>query len=754
MSKKDFYDEQQYISLKRIIPKYLILIVVGYITAFFLTSQLLYENGYIVHIIIDLFYTFIALSTFLLVWNSYKDTTVVFRQLGFGMLMVAIFNSINVYLHLNPVVPVYMHTDLSVKFCLVGRLVESLIILSLSLNWKEMTTNKWKKLFQVLFFTFGISYAIVLYPDILPTMLGEQGLTAEKVVFEYIIIGISILNLYNLSYRIRDKNENTCKYIFMSLLFVITSELIFIIDNTINGFSMVYGHLIRVVYYYYLYKAVYVCSIEHPYRKLEEAYSEQEKANARIKEMSDTLNNTLDDLPIGILKYEHDNRVKYMNKQLEEILACDKNDFYELKMDELFKAIPIVEGDVNIYQLIEESDNNSVNTIIGIKNLKNEYVKLSITSQKIRSGVIMYINEVKRQQEIKYFHLQTQTILNALSNAILIIDKNKKIILHNETFQKIFEIEKLEIIGMDLKEFHDIIGFKGHSLAELLTVREGHIQPQGLSITTLKGNKLELLNYRAPIINVEDEIIGAISIFTDITEIRKYQHIIQQQEKLALIGQMAAGIVHEIKNPMATIKGLSQLISVRTKLDKVKEYSDVIDSTIDDVTNVVNEFLSFARPKPAVIARTSINKIVESMQLITETQCYTKNIRSQFHYSSLPMEISADEMKIKQVMLNITENAIFALEMVELPELIVSTYYDVDLKEGVIKIADNGIGMSPEVVGKIGTPFFTTKEKGTGLGLGICYEIMREHKGRIDVESEEGKGTVFKIIFTQIEDLL
>jgi two-component system, sporulation sensor kinase E len=74
--------------------------------------------------------------------------------------------------------------------------------------------------------------------------------------------------------------------------------------------------------------------------------------------------------------------------------------------------------------------------------------------------------------------------------------------------------------------------------------------------------------------------------------------------------------------------------------------------------------------------------------------------------------------------------------------------------EGIVKITDNGIGMNPEVLGKIGTPFFTTKEKGTGLGLGISYEIMHEHKGRIEVESEEGKGTTFKVVFTQIEDLI
>ncbi|MGE5679000.1 MAG: two-component system sensor histidine kinase NtrB, partial [Pseudomonadota bacterium] len=308
--------------------------------------------------------------------------------------------------------------------------------------------------------------------------------------------------------------------------------------------------------------------------------------------------------------------------------------------------------------------------------------------------------------------------------------------------------------GMQLEDFNKLIGFKGTPLTAILNSREKVLRPQEISFYTFEGKKLELLNYMAPIVNVEDEIIGAISICSDITEIKKQHHIMQQQEKLAMIGQMAAGIVHEIKNPLATIKGLSQLISYKANEVKVKEYSEVINSAIDDITKVVNEFLSFAKPKPTVIAKTTINKIVESMQLITETQCYTKNIKSRFNYSSCPMEITADEIKIKQVILNITENAIVAMENTKAPELVVSTYYDSDKSEGVIRISDNGIGMRPEIVEKLGTPFFTTKEKGTGLGLGVSYQIMNEHKGRIEVESMEGIGTVFRIIFTQIEDML
>lgn len=753
MSRISLYDEQRYLFIVEIIPRYLFIVAAGYFTAIF-TTKLWVENVALVHTIMELFCIFIAISTFFIIWHSYSDTFGIFRVFGFGMLSVAIFNSFHTYLSLINMGAVQHEYELSVRFWAVGMLVESLTILYLSLNLKETIVKKWKRLFLVLFITFGISYALIIYSDNLPSMFEIQGTTVNKIIFDCIIIFISIISLHNLKFKLKDENDKTYKYLFMALLFVISSQIVLIRYDAINGLNNMYAHILRVVYYFYLYKAVYVCAIEHPYKKLAEAYLEKENANERIKEISDGLNNTLDAVPIGILNFDKDSRVKYMNKQLEEILACNRNDYYGLKLAELKEYFPIIDTEGNLAQSIDGRSNNSERAIIGIRNLKNEYVKLSITSQNIENEVLIYIYAVKREQEIKYFHLQTQTILNAVSNAILMIDNNKKIILYNDAFKRICELDKLEILGMDLDRFNEMISFKARSLVDMLTKKKALEHPEEITITTYKGNRIEMLNYMAPIVNVEGVIIGAISIGTDISEIKKHQHNMQQQEKLALIGQMTAGIVHEIKNPLATIKGLSQLISAKTQMNKIKEYSNVINSAIDDITNVVNDFLTFAKPKPTVITRTSINKIVESMQLITETQCYTKNIRSQFHYSSCPMEITADEIKIKQVVLNISENAIFALEGVESPELVVSTYYNVDKMEGVIEVSDNGTGMGPEVLYKLGTPFFTTKEKGTGLGLGISYQIMEEHNGRIEVESEEGKGTIFRIIFTQIEDLL
>ncbi|HYF82854.1 MAG TPA: MASE3 domain-containing protein [Clostridia bacterium] len=735
--------------------RYMLIILVSYIIAFFATPVLWVKNVHVLHTLMELMCIFNALATFLIIWNTYKRSFSVNHILGFGFLAVAVFDSFHTYYWFAARELAQGYLDLTTRYWIIGRLVEALVLVAVSLKHREFRINKWIGLSFVLISSFGLSLAVLFFPSLMPAMLIENRPAPVKIALEYVVIALALFSLYNLKDKLKDENSISYKYVFIALLFIIPAELSFTMYNGITSFYNMYGHILKILCYYFMYKAVYVSCVEYPNKKLEEAYDKLEKTNKKINEIDETLNDTLDALPIGIINFNPDNTVKYVNKRLEEILDCDKNNLYGIMAEDIFQVFSKAEKEkMNLFQMTSKNGNEPLKTMSIYKTRTGEYVKLSIISQKIRNGMLLYLNEVKKEQDMRNFHLQTQTILNAVSNCVLMTDQDKKIILSNEAFNKVFEINDIDIIGMSLDEFNEIIDLKAFELSEVLINGEEFDHPREMTITSLKGNRRELLVYATPIRDVESELIGMISVFTDITEIKKQQHNMQQQEKLALIGQMTAGIVHEIKNPLATIKGLSQLIKLKATSDKVKEYSNVINSAIDDVTKVVNEFLSFAKPNPTFKIRTSLNRIVESMKLITETQCYTKNIKSQFHFSSCPIEITADEIKIKQVILNITENAIAAMENVELPELIVSTYYMPESGEGVIKIVDNGIGMSPDVLNKIGTPFFTTKEKGTGLGLGISYQIMNDHNGRIEVESEEGKGTTFKILFSQIENLI
>ena len=206
---------------------------------------------------------------------------------------------------------------------------------------------------------------------------------------------------------------------------------------------------------------------------------------------------------------------------------------------------------------------------------------------------------------------------------------------------------------------------------------------------------------------------------------------------------MAAGIVHEIKNPLTAIKGFSQLIKYKDQDEKMREYAAMIDRETEIINNFISDFLTFARPSPPDLKQISLNKIVKSMKLIIDTNTFIRDIKVSFDLSPVDKLIVADANQLRQVILNIVKNAMEAVVDNEGSEIKISTKYHRRTKEMSVTIYNNGKAMTAEEKLMVGTPFFTTKAKGTGLGLSICFQIIKEHNGRIEIESEEGVGTSF-----------
>ncbi|QNB45023.1 GHKL domain-containing protein [Thermanaerosceptrum fracticalcis] len=232
---------------------------------------------------------------------------------------------------------------------------------------------------------------------------------------------------------------------------------------------------------------------------------------------------------------------------------------------------------------------------------------------------------------------------------------------------------------------------------------------------------------------------------SDITILKKEQQREQQQEKLALLGQMATGIVHEIKNPLTSILGFSQVITLKSQDEKIKGYARLIEIEVHGLNKIVSDFLAFAKPRSPILNEVSLNDIVDSMKLMLETNVVGKGIKISYHLGENIKPVMADENQIKQVILNIVKNAIDVLKGTDNPEIKISSGYSQIMNESFITIFNNGKSMSEEEKRMVGTPFFTTKKKGTGLGLSICHQIMKEHGGRIDFESEPGIGTSFTL---------
>lgn len=222
---------------------------------------------------------------------------------------------------------------------------------------------------------------------------------------------------------------------------------------------------------------------------------------------------------------------------------------------------------------------------------------------------------------------------------------------------------------------------------------------------------------------------------------------INEEQKLAAIGQMATGIAHEIRNPLTTIKGFVQLLmryEINHEGSVRGEYLKIIDSEIERLNDLLNELIQFAKPIKPKLVTTDINKLINEMRILLESQCFNKDIELVVNSSLKMPEILCDDNQIKQVIINVSLNSIDAMKKSTKKVLQLGTFYD--LKNIYIKISDSGLGIKKEIIEKLFEPFFTTKEHGTGLGLSVCNTIIQNHGGLIQVSSSAEKGTEFLII--------
>ena len=231
-----------------------------------------------------------------------------------------------------------------------------------------------------------------------------------------------------------------------------------------------------------------------------------------------------------------------------------------------------------------------------------------------------------------------------------------------------------------------------------------------------------------------------LSIGTDISDKKEEQEkLLQKSEKLALLGQMAAGIAHEIRNPLTSIKGFVQLFKSNSQKD---EYFDIVLSELDRINGIVGEFLVLAKPTADIFEKQDLTKLINEVILLSSTQSILNNVEIAAENNLHAPMIHCEKNQLKQVFLNIIKNAIEA--MPSGGKLNIKVFK----KTGntiSIQFIDQGVGISEDRISSLGEPFYTTKEKGTGLGLMICYKIIENHNGRLIVESKVGEGTKIEI---------
>lgn len=226
-------------------------------------------------------------------------------------------------------------------------------------------------------------------------------------------------------------------------------------------------------------------------------------------------------------------------------------------------------------------------------------------------------------------------------------------------------------------------------------------------------------------------------------ELQKTFEQLLQAEKLSSLGELSAGIVHEVRNPLAAIKGAVEILEDELKPDSPRrEFSALAKKEVERLDTLVGEFLRFARPATLSVATVDLNQIVESVSALVESQAVSQSVIIKKDLQKGLSEILIDSEQIKQILLNLAINSLQA--MTNGGQLIFRT---METKEScAVEVEDTGSGVDDKILPKIFDPFFTTKEKGVGLGLSVAHKIAVEHKAQLTASSKNGR-TIFSLHF-------
>ncbi|PMC38618.1 hypothetical protein CJ195_09180 [Bacillus sp. UMB0899] len=230
-------------------------------------------------------------------------------------------------------------------------------------------------------------------------------------------------------------------------------------------------------------------------------------------------------------------------------------------------------------------------------------------------------------------------------------------------------------------------------------------------------------------------ITGLLSISRDITSRLEKDKLLKKSEKLAVIGQLAAAVAHEIRNPLTSIKGFIQLFSQTKECNE--GYMKIVQDELKRVEEIISEFLTMARPQQEKNEELDLDELIKQVITLLNTQANLENKEIKYKNAVVNPILKGDKSQLKHVFYQIIQNGLDALE--EKGTVYVDMSADDDLLK--VKITDNGRGISNERLKNIGEPYYSTKEKGTGLGLMTSFQIIENHHGKIEIDSIVGQGT-------------
>ncbi|GAA0324423.1 sporulation two-component system sensor histidine kinase KinE [Bacillus carboniphilus] len=469
--------------------------------------------------------------------------------------------------------------------------------------------------------------------------------------------------------------------------------------------------------------------------------TDQKEMEVKLKNNEQLFTDLFERALDAIVLWDQSFRIVKANEAATRIFECSYEELLKRKIDDfIFKKD---EHYHNIIKTLNQKGGVRDETLFLMPNGQMKLLEFTAKMHSIEGYNMMIFRNVSErrqmEQELRDNEQKFRKIFEGSLDGFILWTDHYTVVDINQNGTRILELDKKDCVW---KSFHELFSDQISQHREIrrhLQVLNKKGQDHGNLPVTLRNGKRKHIDFSTKL-NIVKGL--NLTIFRDITERLEMEDQLRKSDTLNVVGELAAGIAHEIRNPMTALKGFIQLLESSVKEDH-SMYFKVITSELQRIESIITEFLILAKPQAVQYLKKDINQIMRETLELLHAQAMMHNVQFESYFEEEIPKIYCEPNQLKQVFINIIKNAIEVMPKGGVISIGIQRYLKNKIR---VSIRDEGCGIPKEKIKKLGEPFYTTKERGTGLGLMVSYKIMEEHAGAVEVESEVGKGTVFHLI--------